>query len=421
MSSYNGLQCFFAESYATLDEWESDPRRCLAPTTHKTRCKWTISDADMADAARKLNEAKGCLNAQLEINLLREFVILHCCERHHRHKLEADETGCLERIVMAYKKELKKKLSISQAEPAINESTPVTVQLYASPVLEIKTEHQAEDYRPILTQNTNRMQTRSQAVTNIVRIPREPGWKFEVFFPYKSDPKDSIREDLLQAVPNRWVPRGEVYSFIWPLHPQFVKIGYTSKSALGRVEYWQKCHPGAILSKRFTVDYPERIERLVHLQLKENRHRIRICISCFRSHEEWFKASTNEVNQVISDWVELANRDYLYERDRTLTRKWRDIVHKIDGEITAKVLLDRLDAAETKRQSDISCRLIVSQTGISCKLQPVPASSSQNLAVATDGALNRTQPQDLIMMYFEEFMQLITQADTHEEKNLISS
>ena len=397
------LQCFSAELYTSLEELEGDSQRCIAPTKDKTRCAWTIDDTALAEAAQKWHNAQQCQDRESQTTLIREFVMLHCCEQQHRHKLQADETGCLDKIVLSYRQSP----SVVQAiDRRIKSATEPLLHEEAVTTFVTKPKDGAE--RNILSTTTT-ISTRlgSRSLANSDTIKKRHKSDLAVFRPYKSDPKDSVREDLLQNVPIRSAVKGEIYSFTWPSHPEFVKIGFTSRSAEHRIAIWRRCHPGAKLIMATCVNYPERIERLVHLQLAQKRHRICICEVCYKSHEEWFKESAEEVSRVISDWAELMSRDPLYHADRTLKPRWRKMLREIEGEITARTLLDRLNVDEILRKKDDSHQLLTKQAEI---LQVphslgLPAADLAVGAMAT--AMYASQQHDLIMLYFDEFMHLI--------------
>jgi hypothetical protein len=58
----------------------------------------------------------------------------------------------------------------------------------------------------------------------------------DLFVRYKSDPKDSIRDDLLADMNLHWATRGPVYIFTWHSRPGYVQIGFTSQAKYDEAE-----------------------------------------------------------------------------------------------------------------------------------------------------------------------------------------
>lgn len=333
---YEELQCFNPHLYPSVEEFDRVPRLCLAPTKQKTRCRWTIDDSELAEARKLRRRAQSLPDGVERDDAIEEFILLRCCDRWHRDKLGADKTGCLKLLVKRYGAQFGRRSS----EYVYAEEVQVEAMSNLTTLLDYGTQRSY--------QNTG-MQLRSRTIgsSSLIRS-RAP-----YFVPYKSDPRDSIFQDLLLDIPWDMPAYGEVYSFTWPPHPGFSKIGYSGHSAMRRVEDWQTCHAGATLSHAAKVEYPQRIERLVHLQLAQYRYRIIICTACSRGHEEWFKMASREVNQVITDWTDLTRREPLYGRDRRLTSRWRNRITTFSGIITARGLHDLLDdeeALERQRQ-----------------------------------------------------------------------
>jgi hypothetical protein len=80
--------------------------KCIAPTARRTRCTWEIGDEDLNEAASLRVQVEKLANSPERNALICRFVLLHRCEKQHRDKLEADETGCLEVIVGRYGNEI---------------------------------------------------------------------------------------------------------------------------------------------------------------------------------------------------------------------------------------------------------------------------------------------------------------------------
>jgi hypothetical protein len=183
-----------------------------------------------------------------------------------------------------------------------------------------------------------------------------------VFTSFLPGPKDDLKMLLVQPVASNQAASGYVYALCWPSEPGFVKIGYAKSSPATRLKIWNKCHEGAEILYSAPFMFPERMERIIHLQLIEKRYRITACVVCGRSHNEWFKMSQDETIQTIRDWETLSEESVLYTPDRTLSVCWRQKIEKSTSAVTARSLLAVLEAEtlENEDQTECSARLVAS-------------------------------------------------------------
>lgn len=326
--------------YASFEACNNHPLRCIAPTIKKARCLISISATDRNEAAKLLLQAQNLPDSDERDDLIAKFVLLHCCHRHN-WRLKADDTGCWDKIVKNYGLEIGRIRPISITEKEATQTSEGEEMQTTHDIAKIS--HMA----PVLliSQASVGMTLRS-GMTIDPAMPRRYCDPLDYFIPFEPEPGESMLGQLFEKLDEDWPEEGEIYSFVWPEHPDFVKIGYSAWSALGRVQEWQGCNPGATLSKSVFIEYPKTIERLIHLELLQDRYRIAKCKKCDHSHEEWFKLPIEKVNQVISDWKQVIRRETLYDEDRKLTQEWRHRISELDGGITARALLDMLDAEE---------------------------------------------------------------------------
>ena len=107
---------------------------------------------------------------------------------------------------------------------------------------------------------------------------------------------------------------------------------------------------------------PERMERIIHLQLTDNQNRIMACAVCGQSHIEWFKMSQDEAVQTIRNWETLCEESVLYTPDRTLSVFWRQRIEHSTSVVTARDLLAVLEGETlgSEDESERPARLVAS-------------------------------------------------------------
>ncbi|EXJ92797.1 hypothetical protein A1O3_01350 [Capronia epimyces CBS 606.96] len=129
--------------------------------------------------------------------------------------------------------------------------------------------------------------------------------------------------------------------------------------------------------------------------MAQHRCKIIICTACKRSHQEWFKISTDQAALVLSNWSDLTKRESLYDSNRTLTVRWRQRIESFDGDITARALLDVLDAEAVSKQEEetvATVQMNLNQGDSECVTAPI--------------ALDLAQ-QDKMLTFFHDFMSLL--------------
>jgi hypothetical protein len=104
-----------------------------------------------------------------------------------------------------------------------------------------------------------------------------------------------------------------------------VKVGRTDDLTRRLNDWNRKCkrthtyHPASQRGELTKIPHVSRIERLMHIELKEQR-RERHCESCNQSHQEWFEVGEALVLQVFEKWREwILQKPYALDRQ---TKQW---------------------------------------------------------------------------------------------------
>lgn len=147
------------------------------------------------------------------------FVLNLCCRRQHKDRLSLDRTGCL---VSRYADSLHQgssSISISASNNLNNNVDP----LAACP-----------------------------SAISMVSAPR--------FLPYRTEPDDTVRSELLAQIPREEDDEGEAYTLSTPGIPGFFTIGYTKMctSDFGRFDRGPKLSNEPISRRRCGLDHQGR-------------------------------------------------------------------------------------------------------------------------------------------------------------------
>ena len=323
-----GLLCFEPERYwVVLDDTDY---QCIAPTKSGSQCSWPITTEEL-DEVRQLTAEAQTLGEGDERNyVLQRLVLIRTCGESHREKLQARAAlDCLEKVTNKYAEAILRQSSQGKRTHMVLRSSVKKSSSKPPPLRYVLQPRHVGPFKKDYLQSSYHAITESP------------------FVPYQSDPNDHIKDVLLSDVPSEpraYTQTGCVYAFTWPSNPEFVKIGYSGKTAESRMSKWRKCHPGATVDLERKIAFPRRMERLIHLEMARKRHKILICAVCSSQHEEWFKASLTEVRQVIQNWQMVTDKIALYTTTGQITQQWREIVDEMTGEITAATLLDAFEA-----------------------------------------------------------------------------
>jgi hypothetical protein len=95
-------KCFDSKNYESISGvGEADIRQCVAPTQKGRRCSWNIPDDDPDDECMKIarlrSTIEGLERGRKRNQLLKEYILLRCCTKWHRDKLQS-EPGCCEKL-----------------------------------------------------------------------------------------------------------------------------------------------------------------------------------------------------------------------------------------------------------------------------------------------------------------------------------
>lgn len=274
---------------------------CIAPTKNGCRCKNTITEDEMTLSLSLEHQAQLCTDEERS-GLLTRALLLRTCSNSHREKLRYHEK-CLEELVR------KQKMNCLRSSEHRGRSSEVHHDRSSVP---------RKDSITMCSLDGRRSRGPTDPDLEIIFrvLENQQATLFTSFLP---GPNDDLKTLLVQPVAPNQAASGYVYALYWPSEPGFVKIGYAKSSSATRLKTWNKCHEGAEILYSASFMFPERMERIIHLQLTDNRHRIMACAVCGRSHIEWFKMSQDEAVQTIRNWETLCEESVLYTPDRTLS------------------------------------------------------------------------------------------------------
>jgi hypothetical protein len=165
--------------------------------------------------------------------------------------------------------------------------------------------------------------TTAKATDAVLHIPK--------FLPYQ--PKstrslsvpDALREELFKPLKPTDKKEGFIYIFWDKEHFGKLKIGRTVNLERRLKEWDRDCgrqhsyHPAITRGELPTIPHYSRVERLMHIELKERR-RQRHCEKCNRNHQEWFEVGDALVMRVFQKW-----RDWITQEPYALnthTGEW---------------------------------------------------------------------------------------------------
>ncbi|KAF2832832.1 DUF1766-domain-containing protein [Ophiobolus disseminans] len=198
-------------------------------------------------------------------------------------------------------------------------SISVWVDAISNPSAPQQHDTQSDD-KPVSTKSSSSKTTRSPSPN--VRLSYSL-----TFTPYqpKSQARTSIQKALLSIITQPLKPTDKKHGFIyifWDVeHFGMVKIGHT-KDLQARLKQWNtQCKR----THNYHGELPEvphvsRIERLIHVELKDRRKQ-RLCEGCGVMHMEWFEAREEHAVRVFHKWQTwIEKRPYALDQN---TGEWR--------------------------------------------------------------------------------------------------
>ncbi len=157
--------------------------------------------------------------------------------------------------------------------------------------------------------------------TSASRIP--------VFRPYQPQVSrnrsvfEALNRKVTQTLTSNDMTRGFIYVFWEPQTSDYVKIGYT-RNIYARLGQWRnECrrnytfHPATSTVRGAVIPHAQRVEQLIHTELKDHRKMIQCCSGCGRVHDEWFDVSGEHVAKVFRKW-----RDWIEQEPYAFDPDW---------------------------------------------------------------------------------------------------
>ncbi|KAF2279942.1 DUF1766-domain-containing protein [Westerdykella ornata] len=119
-----------------------------------------------------------------------------------------------------------------------------------------------------------------------------------------------VNEAIFEVIWRTWRPKKQENGFIYVLahhsRPGYRKIGYSKDSGTRRGRWDADCdrhHAEVSLPENGYVLHAERVEKLIHAELKDVRVKVK-CDRCNREHTEWFKVTEEHLRKVFEKWKE---------------------------------------------------------------------------------------------------------------------
>jgi hypothetical protein len=307
--AYNPGVSFFTP-FHELDP--SKENRCIffTQTRKGERCKWPCQESDNRQAIA-LHETINAISSEaVSLDLLREYVLCNCCRSGNaRHQDRIEDIGLLIPLARRWQDEIRSQPRYDLRPREANISTNST----------------------------------STKPTSISQPP------LTEFRPHVAGPlhSHSVSRKILNPLEDRDFETGSLYIFNRASSPGHVKIGWTARSILRRLEDWSECGytPNLLFSVRY-VPHAQRVETLTHHELIKKWRRERECAGCGKSHQEWFEISEERAARVLGDWADFMKRAEPYDSEGWLKNWWREVVEMMDENeevITAKKLLERYE------------------------------------------------------------------------------
>jgi predicted GIY-YIG superfamily endonuclease len=182
---------------------------------------------------------------------------------------------------------------------------------------------------------------------------------------FKNYTSDSTRKFSIQEALHREaikplqcsVPKeGYIYVYWDKVSFGYVKIGYTNDLERRLNEWNKNCdhkheyHPDVQRGELPQIAHVKRIERLIHIELRDHRKQ-RYCKKCKRNHIEWFQIGASSVMKVFSKWYEwIVQEPYAFDDKK---RKWTVRPEMMDtlAQVCKPVAIDEKPPPPTPRRS----------------------------------------------------------------------
>ncbi|KAI6380921.1 hypothetical protein MCOR25_001447 [Pyricularia grisea] len=304
--------------------YEFDPaldRRCIYLTKRRTRCMLSCRQEDR-DRAHKLYIRFTTTDELPDLEQVKEYAKLNCCRRWHHDAIEAQET--LVPLAERWLNEIRLRMDELAAQlpartasitttkgiaQAVSLEPAGTTTISPSPTSKPRPENSSSSTRPsnpVPPQSTPRYNLRSRQVAGSTAQPSAPA-HLPKFVEYHAESRNNVASVFSRPLgKGRDMECGWVYAFARSSSPGHVKIGWTGKSVVQRLEAWAKCGclPQLVHSTD-AIQHSYRLEALVHSELARERRKEQRCEPCNKDHIEWFEISRQRATQVIKNWTRI--------------------------------------------------------------------------------------------------------------------
>ncbi|KAH7109287.1 meiotically up-regulated gene 113-domain-containing protein [Dendryphion nanum] len=309
-------------SHQVYQRLKDDPEKCVASLIRKStqRCskpvKRSMIEKDIVMLEDKLaiveTLSKTCKSSQLEdiIGQLPGVANITMCSSHHNTALDPTRLKALQDCLDLTQDPLPTDESI-QTLRALHDWINAIAQQETGPS-EVKPEPiESESKAEVFTSSASSNAFVFKAKNLITR----PG-PLPQFQPYQSNVlvKQSVQEALKSFLTKNPTDTdataGYIYIYWIPGAFNKIKIG-RSNNPQRRIKEWNRSckvehelHISSYDGKLAKVPHVKRIERLLHLELKNLRYSMSECDGCKKNHNEWFDLSERVAVRVFGKWRE---------------------------------------------------------------------------------------------------------------------
>jgi hypothetical protein len=260
---------------------------------------------------------------------IEQLIQVAMCRRHQQSAMSSERQKKLEDLVARFSDLIDVELTefqawmdaITSSDPPARVQTPI---VHTSP----KETHSAVS-KTTKTRNVQAAPSTTKSSTSIATSKTQaflPG--FEAYQPQWSQDLSvsaALRKKITEPLNPEALKDGFIYVFWDKANFGTVKIGRTNNLAI-RLKRWNSdCkrthayHPASQRGELSQIPHVDRIEKLIHIELKGSRWQ-RYCEHCNRNHREWFHADETLVTQIFRKW-----HDWIMQKPYALdegTKKW---------------------------------------------------------------------------------------------------
>ncbi|TLS21626.1 uncharacterized protein PpBr36_09447 [Pyricularia pennisetigena] len=326
--------------------YEFDPasdRRCIYLTQKKFRCKLSCHQEDR-DRACKLYIRFTTTDELPDLEQVQEYAKLNCCRgKRIWHQDRIEDQGNLVPLAERWLDEIRLRMGEKTVQHAARTAS-ITTNNGIAQAQAASPSSATNPSSPAPPQSTPRYNLRSRQVAGSAGQSSGPAAPPK-FAEYDTEPTDDVASAFRRPLGKRrdW-ECGWVYAFDRSSTPGHVKIGWTARSVVKRLESWAKCGcPPRLVHSTDAIPHAHRAEALVHCELARERRKERGCQSCGGTHIEWFEVSRERATQVIKNWATIFSTNP-YDGDGKLKEVWVRVIGGVvkDGEaMNAEALLAR--------------------------------------------------------------------------------